>query len=63
MNSLYHIIGDIFVQHKNLVRIKCFIKSVTGKVPNCIQTDDHLYHISHIQFVIFSFTAVHVAQF
>lgn len=63
MHSLYHIIGDIFVQHKNIIRIKCLIKSVTGKVPNCIQTDDHLCHISHMQLVICSITAVHIAQF
>lgn len=63
MHSLYHIIGNIFVQHKNIIRIKCLIKSVTGKVPNRIPTDDHLCCISHVQFVTFLFTAVHVAQY
>lgn len=62
MHSLYRIIGDIFTQHENIIRIKCFIKSLTGKAPDCIKTDGHLCHISHILLVTCFFTAWHVAQ-
>lgn len=62
MHSLYHIIGDIFTQRKNNLRIKCFIKSTIGKAPNCTKADDHLCHISHILFVTCFLTAVHIAQ-